>query len=176
VADTCLECTCAPVFIGCRAPGDPHGDCPALGCYQPECCRAEGDCALIGTCATPGTTWGCGICYPGPGDCTVDADCAPATTGYICEPGHCSCDGASQCVPGCTDASTCGDAEICDLATHRCEPRACTGPAGCPANFACGGAGRCSRLTCAGDAGCPDGWCVLGNCWDALGECRQPVP
>src|SRR5687767_3267334 len=81
----CLECSCDPVFEGCRAPEAPVTDCPDLGCPQPLCCQSDADCAGGGTtCAPPGTDPGCGVCFPDPGNCATDEDCTVA--GEICEP------------------------------------------------------------------------------------------
>jgi len=90
VADTCYACSCEPQFKGCRSPADPPFQCPALGCAQPQCCAAQGDCTAPATCAPPGTPYGCGACNPEAGacarrTCAADTDCRD---GY-CVNGEC---------------------------------------------------------------------------------------
>lgn len=148
----------------------PHA-CPALGCDQPECCRAQDECAGGGICAIEAPP-GCGPCMPGPGDCTADQACAG---GGICEPIACSCEGARHCVAGC-EATGCGLAQVCDSETHRCVEQPCTAArTECPPNFVCTWPeGGCMRLNCTSDGNCPAGYCALGFCQESLGTCFIP--
>jgi hypothetical protein len=170
--DTCLECSCDPVFHGCRELAAAPATCPELDCLQPSCCHTTDECKA-GLCAPPGTPTGCGICFIVEDPCVDDSECDPAGTGQICQPVPCACSGEKECVAGCTGATDCGEGETCNGTTHRCEPQACAG--GCPGNFRCD-AGTCERMTCADDGDCPDGYCVTGSCYGALGDCRLPVP
>lgn len=174
-ASVCPSCTCTPTFEGCRDAGQPDPGCPDLDCPTPMCCGALGNCPQ-GDCAAPGTSHGCGMCNPDPGDCSVDTDC---DVGGICEPIACSCEGQRVCVMGCEEApmDNCdGDKGLsCDGADHpRCQPSACNAEAPCPPNFDCV-SDRCARRTCVEDLAC-DGFCVLGACYGGYGECLLPVP
>ena len=172
VADTCLECSCAPVFGACRAVGAPAFECPQLGCLQPSCCHDDLECETF-PCAPPGTESGCGFCFPGEGTCATDTDCSGEEAAPICEPIHCACDGGRHCVAGC-ETTGCGVAEVCDENTHRCAPMPCKDDA-CPANYSCGPSLACQRTSCATDLSCGEGWCVNGLCYDSLGLCMPPA-
>ena len=173
VVDVCFDCTCAPSFVGCRAADAVAHDCPDLGCAQPECCRAEGECSQGAMCAIEQPD-GCGACMPGPGDCDADSECG---ADEICAPIRCSCSGARRCTAGCeTDACDLG--QVCNADTDRCEEQPC-GPDrdGCPSNFVCTWPeGGCMRLDCTSDENCPTGFCALGFCHESIGTCYLPPP
>jgi len=141
-------------------------------------CRKDQDCQGPSEyCATVEVG---GIMYCGtPSDmlCSSDSECADAGSGgFVCEETTCP-SGAfagKACFPGCTDAS-CGPSEETGLVCgtrHRCEPKACAKPSDCPQNFDCT-AQACRRRTCSADSECT-GYCVNGQCRDALGKCEQP--
>ncbi len=168
--DFCRACSCQPNFKGCRAKTDAPFDCPALGCPSPVCCQASAECQAIGTCAPPGTPFGCGACNNQPDTCTDDASC-PADA--VCDPRPCACSGQRDCRPGCGVNNPCAAGTTCTA--KRCVPLACTSSATCPGTFACLN-GQCARRTCTTDLQCGDGFCVDGTCFEGLGECRTPMP
>jgi hypothetical protein len=172
VADTCLECSCAPVFVGCRLAADDAHACPELGCAQPECCRTEDECTGGGQCTFEPV--GCGACMPGPGDCTTDHDCTGVD---VCDPITCSCEGARRCGPGC-ETTGCAVGLVCDTTTHRCAEQPCgSSNEPCPPNFSCTfPEGGCLRTSCTTDEHCPAGYCVLGLCQESLATCFIPPP
>jgi hypothetical protein len=152
-------------------------DCPQVGCPQPLCCRDGNECNTGATCAPPGTPLGCGACNVEPGDCTDDAVCA---ADQICGPIQCSCNAAKRCAPGCTPNTVCGEGLECSGGSHpRCVTKHCTFASDCaPAGFNCINM-RCVRRACMADAECgPQGsaFCIGGECYRGLGECRLPVP
>ncbi len=175
VADHCFTCSCTPSYRGCRPSTAPMLDCPQVGCAQPPCCHANAECSGPSSCAAPGTPFGCGTCNIDPGDCTDDAMCG---AGQICLPILCSCNAAQRCEPGCTAATPCGQGLECSGGTHpRCVVKYCTAPADCGPGFNCINM-RCVRRACAADSECgPTGtsFCVNGECYRGLGECRVPV-
>ncbi|MFO0600642.1 MAG: hypothetical protein U0228_35365 [Myxococcaceae bacterium] len=172
VADLCLECSCAPVFVGCRRPSEFEHQCPLLQCAQPFCCRADAECSNFGAaCAPAGAPRGCGACNSSPSQCSVDGDCQGGT---ICEPRTCGCSGERDCVAGCGANVPCATGQSC--VNKRCVATACATAADCGVStFDCV-QGACARRTCTTDATCGGGFCVLGVCEEGLGECRQPVP
>lgn len=168
VPDQCAGCICDVTYRGCLPEGVLPSPCPLLGCPSGICCTDDMPCeAQTGSCLQPGADIGCGACTNEPGDCTGDGDCGAA---MICEPIRCHCTGATACVPGCTDDTTCGEGTTCDVASARCVPVACP----CPTNFTCTG-GACARTTCDDDLDC-DGYCVAGSCYAGQGTCQLPVP
>lgn len=149
------------------------------GYMASACCRSQTDCAAAGQssylCTPPGTPLPSGACPLG--DCDVDADCRTTGQPDICQPTSCTPVGGPSrtgiCVAGCTADAGCAAGESCDLATNRCHARACATATDCPTDFGCE-AGACARHTCASDGDCA-GYCVLGHCYQAAGECRGPV-
>ncbi len=169
--DLCPGCFCDQSYRGCLGSNVDPLECPQLGCPGALCCTTEAQCNGQGSCTQPGTPMGCGACNPEPGDCLDDSQC---TGTDICEPIQCSCDGVLACAPGCIDGQSCDDGTMCDGTTNRCVALACTVDDDCPADFQCD-PGGCTRRTCTDDLAC-DGFCVLGSCFSARGECRLPVP
>jgi hypothetical protein len=171
-ADLCLECSCTPVFKGCRENTDPPAQCPDLNCPQPECCRATSECDGA-QCDPPGASTGCGQCAPDPGDCARDGDCP---SGAICDPIPCSCIGNLACTAGCAQPADCGEGKTCDPGNDhpRCLATACSGTTPCVDNFDCTN-GACARRPCSADPAC-ERFCVRGSCYAGLGLCRLPVP
>ena len=144
------------------------------GYMASACCRTQQDCIDASQsgyyCTPPGIPLPFGNCPQS--ECTVDAECRATNPTAICQ--TLSCDPSrGMCVGGCTNDAGCGAGEACDLTTNRCHPAACAHPTDCPTNFSCTG-GACARTTCASDSDC-DGYCVLGSCYTAAGECRGPV-
>lgn len=174
-AEVCTDCTCGQTFAGCFADGAP-ATCPDIVCPggDPTCCRADADCPDF--CLSPADPPLCGNCQDVPDECDADTDCQATAAGapLICEPIRCACAPADRCVPGCTDDTTCGDAETCDLATGRCRPLACSPSAPCPPDFDCTATG-CTRRPCTTDLTC-DSFCVEGACRPDLGICALPPP
>lgn len=180
-ADDCFACSCKPVYKGCHAIGDPPTQCPGLGCDQPVCCHAQGDCSQFLICDAPGQSLGCGACRsPGPA-CTSDADCAQGTAPpTICDvppPELCYCNVGLQCIPGCASNSDCKVGEVCE-SDHHCRGMPCQSDADCPPNFSCPRTKpatvlRCERTPCKADVDCLQGYCVDNACYDALGVCTQ---
>jgi hypothetical protein len=149
-----------------------------VGCPPAEGCRDSGDCAAQpgALCIEPGGFVGCGICQPLEDECADDAGCGVA--GMVCvvlTPPPCACSGSVLvCRPGCRADQECGAGEGCDGDGH-CRARRCAQPGDCPPQFGCDAV--CGRLPCAGDADCdPGGFCVLGDCYDALGTCQAVPP
>jgi len=175
-ADRCFSCSCTPSFIGCRSLSAQAFSCPLTNCRSPVCCGSQGDCDASGppisSCTPPGTPLGCGICLSDPGDCSVDTDCS---TGNVCDPMQCSCVGAMACTPGCGMGAPCPIGSSCSQDAHpRCLATSCSPQTPCPANFDCSGA-KCVRRDCVDDADC-EAFCVLGQCFEGLGECQLPRP
>lgn len=171
--DICWACTCQPELEGCRWATEPPYECPAYGCMQPSCCEAQSECSAPSECVQPGTPYGCGVCDSDPGDCTADSECA---AGSICEPVHCSCNGAFRCVPGCAQAGDCLAGMACSGGDHpRCVPASCDLQSPCPEDFDCEVGGVCARRACTSDLEC-DHFCVMGHCYAGYGECRMPAP
>jgi hypothetical protein len=176
VADICFVCTCSPSYQGCRATQAQPLGCPLVDCVSPQCCRGDTECGMASSCATPGAPTGCGTCSIDPGTCNADPDCP---SGSICEPFNCSCNGAKNCVAGCTSDASCSNGDSCNLSTHRCGPRPCGPALACPQALLCGAAGTCIRRSCSSDTDCaPLGgtYCVEGQCFSDLGTCRGPSP
>lgn len=173
IADECPGCSCDVQYRGCLDPGETPAQCPGLGCAQGICCSSELACDGGGATCTPPTAGpGCGACNTTAGSCTVDADCTGAS--MVCDPIACSCTGVSACVTGCTDDSGCDESESCDVATARCQPRACGAADPCPTAFTCT-SGACTRATCTVDRDC-DGYCVAGLCYAGRGQCEIATP
>jgi hypothetical protein len=173
VADTCLECTCTPTYVACRAKSAPQTTCPGLGCASRECCRSNTDCAgTIGQCESSPFSEGCGICDPtAQSNCTTDTDCPNG----ICDPIPCGCTTpvAMTCQPGCSGDGDCEEPQTCGT-DKRCHARACD--ATCTGNYECGANSVCVRKSCSGDGDCATpGYCVNGQCSSGLGECIQPA-
>lgn len=174
-ADFCLYCSCTPAFQQCRGKNEAPFHCLEVDCVTPACCRSQADCSSFpSTCAPPGTPHGCGVCNVDPSTCTSDSSCAP---GFICEPRTCGCLGQTDCVPGCGPNNPCDVGSEC--LSNRCQPRECMLDGDCPPTFECRVghvAGFCRRRLCTTDLECGDGFCVEGTCFEAIGECRGPVP
>lgn len=137
-------------------------------------CRSRDDCrSSFEFCLPPGEFAGCGICFIGDG-CTSDSACQAYGPEYICDSAPCSCPGHPICVAGCTSDASCRTGQSCG-GDHRCSPSACQADPDCPTNFVCAGANgqHCARRACSSDIEC-EGYCVNGNCYDALGTCTQP--
>jgi hypothetical protein len=179
-----LQCLAADPSMGCTATYCPDCDgkltiwnsCggPTSGapfCPPPSCpgrCRAESDCAMTGGfCYAPGEPLGCGICMQPP-PCMSDAECG---LGDICAIAPCTCTGESSCTPGCSSTG-CPEGQTCGSSNH-CIPLTC---GQCPPHFLCGptSSGACVRQTCNADFDCGFGFCVKGECYDALGMCTFP--
>ena len=146
------------------------------GYMASACCRTQQDCvdasqSTTTFCTAPTTPLPMGFCPASA--CSVDADCRATSSTAICQPLACELDGGGTCVAGCTADANCADGEACDLATNRCHAAACVHATDCPTNFTCS-AGACARSSCTTDSDC-DGYCVLGQCYLAAGECRGPV-
>jgi len=166
-ADFCDACDCTATFAACRPVADPATQCPDPGC-TPACCHTVAECdSATQECLRPGESPGCGIPNPSPGNCTIDADCNPGTTGEVCDPIPCSSDGNLACTPGCT-AGSCAVGEVCD-ADLRCVSQACDPSTPCPDDFSCT-EGFCDRNVCTTDADCV-GFCDNGLCYSSLGQC-----
>ncbi|MCC7539287.1 MAG: hypothetical protein IT379_23895 [Deltaproteobacteria bacterium] len=167
------------VASGC---GDDDGGGTSGGLSEGQC-RADDDCASrpsFETCAWPGAPWGCGVPCMAQRLCSSDADC---TEGDACEEYVGSCctaaEPSSWCVARCS-ATSCAADETCD--GRLCVPRSCDAGFACPAHTTCAAtdasadAHGCVRARCERDADCSDdGYCVLGSCHAAPGECRGPA-
>lgn len=180
-ADTCIQCSCTPTYVGCRAKTAAALPCPAVECAQPSCCSTSADCnSSAGSyCAEPGARICGGACML-PEPCMTDLDCKTAgMPNAICDPVPCSCGSGNGCQPGCAVNDDCAEGQTCD-ATHRCVAKVCVGGAGCPANFDCvpvGPTELCRRRTCTSAAVCDgSGSCVNGSCYKSLGMCEFPRP
>ncbi len=174
-ADTCMECSCTPTFVGCRAASAPPVECPALGCLQPLCCHSNADCPMGALfCIAPGASPGGGPCFM-PTPCKVDGDCAQQGPTWICAIATSACGPAAMgCVPGCSRDMDCPEGDVCRN-DHHCVARPCMSAHDCPAEFACVGGG-CARLACNSDGDCGAGYCVEGACYTSLGVCEPPAP
>jgi hypothetical protein len=177
VVDRCIECSCTPVFLGCRTSAEPQHECPPVDCVGPTCCHAQSDCGSTVdlVCLAPGGTLGCPICMQGTSTCTVDTDCGG---GLICDPIACSCNNATACVPGCSTGQ-CPEGQECGNGAHpRCVAQGCNAAYPCPAAFDCQ-SNQCVRRQCNVDADCGDHgllYCVDGACYSSLGACTpQPL-
>jgi hypothetical protein len=184
IADYCIECSCKPVFVGCRAPAAPKTRCPGLGCASPTCCQSQSECpTLAPLCIAPGEFSGCGICTPTP-VCQSDSDCQAidggfGPIGHTCDDpklyGECgSCSGSGKaCISGCSSNDNCPEGQAC-TATHHCVGKACASAADCPQDFECA-SDHCQRTPCTVDGDCPIGFCVKGACYGSFGTC-MPAP
>jgi hypothetical protein len=174
-ADTCLECSCTPTYVGCRAESAPPTQCPGLGCGQPACCHSAKDCRMGGfECVPPGQSAGGGPCFM-PLPCKRDGDCVAQGPNWICGPVMSACVVVNMgCTPGCTADADCGEAQLCHK-DHHCAGRPCMSAADCPQEFVCAKA-TCARRTCQSDADCGAGYCVQGACFTGLGMCEVPPP
>jgi hypothetical protein len=150
-------------------------------------CRSQDDCGALFVdsyleCHRPGESWGCGGCLMGdptaPGNCWSDADCVPdggATTGtMICDypPSTrccCSCP-RMLCVLGCRTNNDCDSGQACNQ-SYRCEKACVAGDGTCPVDFSCDVNGACRRNSCTSDSEC-SAFCVMGSCYDTLGDCE----
>jgi hypothetical protein len=145
-----------------------HADAPvdAGACWAADECDAPAACVAQGeeTCAP---------CPKPTADCSSDSECAESGPTWICESVACGC--FRECMPGCTNDSSCPAWTICG-ADHRCGPKPCGGDAGlCPADFRCADDGHCVRKTCSDDGDC-SGACVKGLCYNRPGVCTTPPP
>jgi hypothetical protein len=174
VADTCVECTCTPFFVGCRSHSQPQTMCPGLACAQEECCHNDSDCMPIGVtkCMVPPIILGCPICYnePAPSNCQQDSDCT--TPGQICDPVPCACTTPTPmaCTPGCTSDANCPEPQSCGT-DFRCHAKPCD--SSCSGNYACDNtSATCTRKACASDSDCADlGYCIDQLCSHSFGQC-----
>ncbi|MFT3710784.1 MAG: hypothetical protein QM817_24435 [Archangium sp.] len=173
--DFCTTCTCTPTYEQCRSLNELPFQCPMVDCITPQCCADQSQCSTFpSTCSPPGSPPGCGVCDTSPSTCTSDSSCG---SGFICQPRVCGCLGQTDCVPGCGPNNPCGVGEVCSF--NRCQPKECMLDSECPSTFECRVghvAGFCRRRVCTDDVECGDGFCVEGTCYEALGECRGPVP
>ncbi len=145
-------------------------------CTTEQACKSS-----TGMCKSPGASFGCGICFPGPSTCQASADCQP---GEVCKAKACSCDGANACQPGCKSDAECDQSAIGQVcgADGECKPVACktvNQDADCPTDFECllgtSGAAMCMRKGCSASSQC-QGVCVNGSCYDQPGTCGFPPP
>lgn len=181
VADQCMECSCAPVFVGCRDDNAAPTPCPGLGCAQPNCCRSRADCPIgqPDSCVAPGEQL-CG----GPAimlvACLTDADCAAQPSPpQVCDAPPCERQVYPlACLRGCLQDGDCAEGELC-TGDHHCRPRSCASDGDCPPGFGCSSSGAdlaCARRTCSVDGDCPSStFCVNGGCYESLGACG-PTP
>lgn len=138
-------------------------------CELSSACTGDGQ-----RCIAPGA-FDCATCRPVDPGCAMDSQCAALASGLVCAPAPasvCACVPVLQCVAGCTSAVDCATGEECD--SGHCVGTPCTEDGECPLHFFCS-AGACARRTCAADADCGTGYCVLGQCYDALGRCEGPT-
>ena len=177
-ADYCFECSCTPVFVGCRDLRAAAHVCPGLGCAQPFCCNQNSDCpkGSFFECLAPGMDPGCGICDPGAG-CTSDNDCQRgAAIPFVCGIAPCSCSGRG-CIAGCMSDAQCAEGESCE-SDHHCRAKLCSSDADCPSTFQCDlsddSPSTCVRRTCTRDEECGANHCVNGGCYTSLGQCVVP--
>ena len=130
-------------------------------------------------------------------NCMVDADCAKASTGTICDVSTGECVGClpgvtmcptgeycdetkKQCAAGCVDDTTCsGTTPLCDPFTHECAE--CVVDTDCPSGSICG-ANLCFP-GCSAQQPCPMGLSCCGtSCYDLTtdvnncGACNNPCP
>jgi hypothetical protein len=169
---TCEGGTFCPCGTQCGS-GTYPGTCVGLAAGQ---CRTGSDCESFQQCFYPGQSIGCGTCFPGEPTCASDADCQGTDPTLICEPHPCSCNGATECVAGCTAEDQCAPWEFC-APTHRCVADVCLQESDCPPNFVCAPADNphCVRKICSSDADCAD-YCVDGQCYDTPGSCGTQPP
>lgn len=142
-----------------------------------EDCESSAACTGDGQrCIAPGGFAGCAVCRPVDPGCVRDAECIALSPELVCDtapPSLCACVPVLQCVAGCTSPADCAGGDVC--AAGHCVAQPCSGDAACPVHFACA-AGACVRRSCAADADCGTGYCVLDQCYDALGRCDAPTP
>jgi len=153
-----------------------------LGCsVGDDTCRSSSECSSPEECATPNDAPVCGI------PCSVDRACTATScgAGMACEELLGNCCGpsdpvSSRCVTACT-ATSCAAGDRC-AASGACEAIPCTEGYTCPTQWRClaPGAGGdrhgCQRIPCTSDGECQrPGYCVSGQCRDALGTCEVPM-
>jgi hypothetical protein len=155
----------------------PELTCVELGCaYNEVCNRQSGlceipnrDCNIVGCPGDQRCDVLTGICRSEEVSCRFQ----PCATNQVCNTQTGFCEAAENCVlDGCRSS-----AEVCDLDTRRCVPRACNEDAACGAGFVCGASGRCASGCRAGQGSCPVAqYCRLlpgeevGQC---VPECRD---
>lgn len=121
-------------------------------------CHGDGRFGL--PCTTPGSSEGC----PSSTECTASGACdlAGCQRDDECPLPRTYCDVPSAtCKNGCNDDSDCGAFELCDVATHVCEPQGCRGKeTSCNNGEFC-----CGKELYSDDSTCPapvaDGECFL---------------
>jgi len=144
-------------------------------------CSTNTDCPSEQYCLPPGVSPGCGEpCVPERA-CELDADCAQYGESFICVEYVSSCCTASQPSSRCQEkcsVESCEESYRCDD-RGECVPLHCTEGFTCPDYTECQAAAPehgCVRLTCVSDDDCSGGTCVMGKCYQEMGQCSSPVP
>lgn len=141
--------------------------------HPPTTCTVSEPCSSGSmTCVPPGTSLGCGDCLAPESFavCTSDADCDSFSACQPSSADDCACSPVYLCKPACFSDSDCGAGKACQ--NKRCITQLCGNDAGCPVNFECYG-GYCSRRKCSSNGGCA-GACVMGSCYESVGQCAYP--
>jgi hypothetical protein len=158
------------------------------GCRTDSECRPNPDCnpgadPECQFCLAPDEA-NCGIPCRVRDECSSDSECngddicAQATPRFV---SCCDQDDAGRleeskiCRPSCKESGcpafkSCGNDGVC-------ETRSCSSESDCESAMATCSGGTCGRAGCQSDSDCPtDGYCVKGECYQQLGQCRGPAP